>query len=84
MMKRTSDLRISRSDAPLQLSHRDHMVSELIIKFDLFLITDFSNNYILNRPSKPYDVYSKNQPRNRNLATLQWLRFSNKFHIFIL
>ena len=35
------------------------------MKFDIFLITDFSNDYILNRPTKPYDVYSKNQPRNR-------------------
>ena len=35
------------------------------MKFDIFLITDFSNDDILNRPTKPYDVYSKNQPRNR-------------------
>ena len=36
------------------------------MKFDIFLITDFANDYILNRPTKPYDVYSKNQPRNVN------------------
>ena len=83
MMKRTSDLRISRSDA-LPLSHRDFTVSDEIIKFDISLITDFSNDYILNRPTKPLDVYSRDQPRNRNLATLQWRRFSNVFHIFVL
>ena len=43
MMKRTSDLRISRSDA-LPLSHRDSTVSDE---------TDFSNDYILNRRTKP-------------------------------
>ena len=52
MMKRTSDLRISRSDA-LPLSHRDFTVSDEIIKFDISLITDFSNDYILNRMSTP-------------------------------
>ena len=52
MMKRTSDLRMSCSDA-LPLSHRGSTVSDEIIKFDISLITDFSNDYILNRPTKP-------------------------------
>ena len=52
MMKRTSDLRISRSNA-LPLSHRDSTVSDEIITFDISSVTDFFNNYILNRPTKP-------------------------------
>ena len=52
MMKRTSDPRISRSDfPPLARSQKDPSVSEIIIKFDIFLITNFSNDYILNRPT---------------------------------
>ena len=36
---------------PLARSQKDPLVSEIIIKFDIFLIINFSNDYILNRPT---------------------------------